>query len=530
MLEDIRSGRIRPDYVFVFKLSRFGRNAADTLASLQFLEDFGVNLLCVEDGIDSAGAAGKLLIAVYAAVAEAERENINVQTMAGRWQKAKNGGWNGGFAPYGYKLKEGHLIIADDEAELIREIFHLYTENPIGMNGVARRLNERGLKKKIRNNANTDRITSSFVKAVLDNPVYAGYLAFGRRRTEKIDGTRNEFHVVKQDEYEKFEGKHEAIISKELWEAACEKRGKTGYANQKTHSMEHSHILSGILKCPVCGAPMYGNVNRKKKKDGSFYPDIWYYVCKNRIKVGGMPCNFKKRIRQDSINAEVLAIVREYFNLDKVNEHVAKQFLASQFDIDALNNQLQELVDCKRGIEEKKTKLLSKIMELDADDPLYDSLYDDYNGVIREFLLQISDLDSQIQDIRLKIETNGARKASVDKLKELISGMWDRLDEIPNEHVKEVLNNLIKEIHILESPEIIKGQEYWIKRIRFQVPYRQGTPEEYDTLEFNHISSPNEEHVETVCLLSNRKPDTKVRIDVDLEDYYRIKDTKKNQN
>ena len=37
-------------------------------------------------------------------------------------------------------------------------------------------------------------------------------------------------------------------------------------------------------------------------------------------------------------------------------------------------------------------------------------------------------------------------------------------------------------------------------------------------------------HVETVCLLSNRKPDTKVRVDVDLEDHYRIKDAKKNQN
>jgi len=41
---------------------------------------------------------------------------------------------------------------------------------------------------------------------------------------------------------------------------------------------------------------------------------------------------------------------------------------------------------------------------------------------------------------------------------------------------------------------------------------------------------PHTVHVETVCLLSNRKPDTKVRIDVDLEDYYRIKDSKKNQN
>ena len=41
---------------------------------------------------------------------------------------------------------------------------------------------------------------------------------------------------------------------------------------------------------------------------------------------------------------------------------------------------------------------------------------------------------------------------------------------------------------------------------------------------------PHTVHVETVCLLSNRKPDTKVRVDVDLEDYYRIKDAEKNQN
>ena len=41
---------------------------------------------------------------------------------------------------------------------------------------------------------------------------------------------------------------------------------------------------------------------------------------------------------------------------------------------------------------------------------------------------------------------------------------------------------------------------------------------------------PYTDNIEMVCLLSNRKPDTKVRIDVDLEDYYRIKDAKKTQN
>ena len=101
MLNDIPDCKDGVSYVLVFKLSRFGRNAADVLNSLQLMQDFGVNLICVEDGIDSSKDAGKLMISVLSAVAEIERENIRTQTMAGREQKAREGKWNGGFAPYG---------------------------------------------------------------------------------------------------------------------------------------------------------------------------------------------------------------------------------------------------------------------------------------------------------------------------------------------------------------------------------------------------------------------------------------------
>ena len=87
MMEDIKSGKDGVSYVLVFKLSRFGRNAADVLYTLQVMQDFGVNLICVEDGIDSSKDAGKLMISVLSAVAEIERENIRVQTMEGRIQK-----------------------------------------------------------------------------------------------------------------------------------------------------------------------------------------------------------------------------------------------------------------------------------------------------------------------------------------------------------------------------------------------------------------------------------------------------------
>lgn len=84
MLNDIQENKDGVSYVLVFKLSRFGRNAADVLNSLQLMQDFGVNLICVEDGIDSSKDAGKLMISVLSAVAEIERENIRTQTMAGR--------------------------------------------------------------------------------------------------------------------------------------------------------------------------------------------------------------------------------------------------------------------------------------------------------------------------------------------------------------------------------------------------------------------------------------------------------------
>lgn len=152
MLQDIQDCKDGVEYVLVFKLSRFGRNAADVLNSLQLMQDFGVNLICVEDGIDSSKDSGKLMISVLSAVAEIERENIRTQTMAGREQKAREGKWNGGFAPYGYRLEKGELLIAEDEVDVIRTIFDRYIHTNDGVSGVAKYLNRQGFVKKLRQN------------------------------------------------------------------------------------------------------------------------------------------------------------------------------------------------------------------------------------------------------------------------------------------------------------------------------------------------------------------------------------------
>lgn len=182
MMEDIKSGKDGVSYVQVFKLSRFGRNAAD---------------------------------------AEIERENIRVQTMEGRIQKAREGKWNGGFAPYGYSLEKGQLFINKEEAEVIRVIFDQYVHTDIGSNGLAKYLENHGIRKIQRQNGKNPLFDASLIRRILKNPVYCGKIAYGRRKTEKVHGTRNEYKLVEQDNYLLVDGLHEGIVSEELLMRSC---------------------------------------------------------------------------------------------------------------------------------------------------------------------------------------------------------------------------------------------------------------------------------------------------------------------
>lgn len=67
--------------------------------------------------------------------------------MEGRIQKAREGKWNGGFAPYGYQLIDGELQINEEEAAAIRVIYDQYVNTDIGSNGIAKYLENHGIRK-----------------------------------------------------------------------------------------------------------------------------------------------------------------------------------------------------------------------------------------------------------------------------------------------------------------------------------------------------------------------------------------------
>ena len=466
MLADVESGKDNVDYVLVFKLSRFGRNAADVLSSLQKMQDYGVNLICVEDGIDSSKDAGKLMISVLSAVAEIERENILVQTMEGRRQKAREDRWNGGFAPYGYQLVNGELIIAEDEAEIIRIIYDKFVNTTMGMAAIAAFLNNSGYKKKLRQNNTIEGFSTSFVKGVLDNPIYCGKLAFGRRKNEKIPGTRNEYHIVKQKDYLLSDGIHEAIISEEMWNQAHRKRQETGVLQVKTHSPLHEHILSGIIKCPVCGSGMYGNVNRKKHPDRGYYKDYFYYACKHRKLVDGHRCTYKRQWNEDRINAAVEEIIRKFVKSPKFEQEIRKQ-IGSSIDTSELDRKYDGLKDRLSQTTGAKNRLADQMDHLSVSDKNYDKKYNDMQERLDKLYDEITDIENAMEEVETRLYNIRQDKISEDNVYQFLL-FFDKLyDKFTDLEKKIFLKSFLSDVFIYEEEQkdgrILKG-------LRFKFP------------------------------------------------------------
>lgn len=307
MMEDVASQKDDVSYVLVFKLSRFGRNAADVLKSLQLLMDYEVDLVSVDDAIDSSTQGGRLTLAILSAVAEIERENITVQFLAGKMQKLKEGGWPGGPIPYGYRKENDKLVQYPQEAEIVKLIFDLYLQDGMLATSIVRYLNDNGFTRVIRGKVSPFKY--DFITTVLDNPVYCGKIFYGRRTNSK------ESQKQKREVLE-IQGNHEPIISVEQWELVQQKRKEHYGRCQKIDEPDRVSILSGLVKCPICGAGMIATKNKHVNKNrGGHYKTLHYYSCGNARKQNGMTCKFRHTYNQTKVDSAVLEMIGKLFTV-----------------------------------------------------------------------------------------------------------------------------------------------------------------------------------------------------------------------
>lgn len=169
-----RAERGEISVVLVKRFDRVARNIGYAVTTSNALVDeHGVTIRSVTEPIDTGSAAGKMLFAVLAAMAEGERDAIIDRTKGGRKVKAQGGGFAGGRVPYGYLSDgKGGLVIDEGRRSTVERIF---TEN-----GAGRTLQA------IADGLNRDRIPSptgkrwwpSGVSYLLNNQVYAGRVEY----------------------------------------------------------------------------------------------------------------------------------------------------------------------------------------------------------------------------------------------------------------------------------------------------------------------------------------------------------------
>lgn len=504
MLEDITSLRDEVSFVLVFKLSRFGRNAADVLSSLQLIQDYDVNLVCVEDGIDSSKESGKLTITVLSAVAEIERENILVQTMEGRKQKAREGKWNGGSAPFGYTVdtKKGVLVINPDEVDAVKKIFDLYANTDMRPTDIATYLNEHGYVKNKNRNFENSEFYKALIINILDNPVYTGKIAYGRTTTKKVKGTRDEYKRVMSDDYLLFDGAHPAIINEETWKACRVKRSEVKKRWVPSSSVDnHEHLLTGLIKCPCCGDTMRGMISRYPIKKKNEYKDTFYYRCNNKLyKEDGKKCDFKSVLPQIETNAEVENIVLGLINDNRFNSYVIKE-LKNKTNSFNLEKEREGLKEQLSQAEASKKKLMEQIDKLDINDRHYDRKHTDLQNRLDVIYDRINELDYLIIQVSKRIENAIGLKVTEDYIYRVLANFNVIYNKMTDLEKRQFFNDFIKSIEIY--PEKRKDGKR-IKSIEFKIP-------------IENIKKGSKR--DTIDTLNDKFSNPQIDLKIDMEDY-----------
>jgi len=216
LIETIREGKV--ERVVVYKLDRLSRSQKDTLYLIEdvFLPH-GVDFVSINENIDTGSPYGRAMIGILSAFAQLERENIFMRTRMGMVERVKQGYWpGGGKIPFGYEYNpQKGILVPDEDADTVREIYARYIEGQ----SAGRIARELGLK------------YEHLVTQILRRESNTGVIVYRG---------------------EKYQGRHEPLVSRETFERAKRRMEKP----HRARAAESGKLLTGLLVCGHCGAKM----------------------------------------------------------------------------------------------------------------------------------------------------------------------------------------------------------------------------------------------------------------------------------
>lgn len=383
LIKDVENERF--DAVIVWKISRLSRNMLETLMILDKFEKYNVKFISYSENFDTSSPIGRLVLQIMASIAEMERNTLAENVKLGMKQRALEGRWNGGVV-FGYDTVKKELVINEKEAEVVQLIYHMYA-NGKGLRAISNHLNKAGYKTK-RNRY----FSINGVAQILDNVIYNGKISW--LKFENWDSKRRK---GKNPNPILVEGKHEPIISDELWSVVRARRKSKSFKQRQSNE---PFLLSGLLRCPDCGQGMVPSITTHTRKDGTKRKHR-YYVCSDFHNKGSAACKAnsikaykaeetvikkiehfssnKKRLYKtitdissssahsiSKLNKELEKIEIRLKEIEQLQAKYMDAFEKNTLPVDILQERLQKVSNDKRGLEQKKNEIIIQLGSIDS--------------------------------------------------------------------------------------------------------------------------------------------------------------------
>lgn len=269
-----------PDYLIVWSTSRFARNRIDAGLYKMKLRRAGVELVYVSQPIDGSTDAGWMTESILELFDEFYSRQISADTLRSMIKNARDGFWNGGREPLGYRSvpaldnpKRKRLEIEPSEAWIVREVFALRLKD-LGSSRIASNLNDRGI---LNRGKRWNRVS---VASLLRNDSVRGMSVFGRkdRRSGGRLRPRDEWIIVPA---------HDPIIDEETWSMVQDVMNSE-IAEVNSGSPHSTYFFTGILRCHDGSSMQIESAKGRNKR-------YWYYNCRSAQKGNGQPRRIQAR-------------------------------------------------------------------------------------------------------------------------------------------------------------------------------------------------------------------------------------------
>ena len=448
------------DVLLVFMFDRLGRREDETPFVVQWFVQQGVEVWSTREGEQRFdNHVDKLLnyIRFWQASGESEKTSIRVRTK--HLQMIEDGQYRGGLVPYGYKLEQlgrmnkknkpvPDMVIDEDEAAIVREIFHLLVNKGYGTVRVANYLNDKGIKTK----RNKGPWRGTAVRALIDNPIYIGHMHMGEDLSPKLE--------------------HLQIIDDDLF-ARCQEvvKGRATALKKDMSVPERTDtggLLSGILYCKECGAKLYYSHGTSKRKlaDGTMrvYERESYrcYTKLNHPNGCAGPSSYSSNLIDDAVVREVrrfLTVIKDLPREDLLEKAKEKHDSVNAVAYRQAEQDYFEAHKQITALEEQAIKSLTGENSLDI------SIV---NSMMPKYKEKMEQAQRLMDDAKAKMEKEKAQSQEARReIGELIS--WaDAFDEADHETRKMIIARLVERIDV--------GADYSIN-IRFRISVKQYTGE-----------------------------------------------------